>query len=97
MLREPEERNYNRTCKPIPQLSNLTAMQHSSLVDERYMVIGGHIEVSVREKIHDGEYIDFCKVITKQECLSALCDAIFKVEEVIFSIFTFLNEMGVQI
>ena len=31
----------------------------------------------------------------KQECLSALCHAIFKVEELIFSIFTFLNEVGV--
>ena len=30
----------------------------------------------------------------EQECLSALCRAIFKAEEVNFSIFTFLNEMG---
>ena len=29
--------------------------------------------------------------------LPALCRAIFKVEEVILSIFTFLNEVGVQI
>ena len=36
-------------------------------------------------------------LIQKQVCLSALCRTIFKVEEVIFPIFTFLNEVGVRI
>ena len=37
----------------------VTAMQLSSMVDERYITVGAHIDINIREKIKRGEYVDF--------------------------------------
>ena len=44
------------------QLQNpgaLTPMQLSSMVDERYLVIGSHLDPSLQEIIKTGQYVDF--------------------------------------
>ena len=36
------------------------------MVDENYMVIGGHIDAALQEKIKRCEYIDFAKLIPRE-------------------------------
>ena len=43
------------------QFNGFTAKQHSSVVDENYMMIGSHIDSSLRDKIRRGEVCRFCK------------------------------------
>ena len=38
---------------------------HSMLVDEEYMMVGSHLEESIRDKIITGKYIDFAKLIPR--------------------------------
>ena len=38
---------------------------HSALLDEGYLVIGSHLEESIKNKIGNGEYVDFSKLIPK--------------------------------
>ena len=39
-----------------------TAVQHSSIVDENYMVIGTNLDLTIRNKIVKGEYVDFARL-----------------------------------
>ena len=41
----------------------------TALIDESYMVIGGHLDAATLVKIRDGEYIDFSKLIPKDRVL----------------------------
>ena len=43
-----------------------SAMQHSSMVDERYLMIGTHVDQNLTEKIIRGDYIDFARLLPKQ-------------------------------
>ena len=45
-----------------------TALQHSSIVDKHYMVVGAHIEQSLRDKIKHGEYVDFTQLLPR-DCI----------------------------
>ena len=47
------------------QLQGLTAMQHLSMVDECYLVIGVHIDSVTQEKIQRGEYVDFARLLPR--------------------------------
>ena len=47
-----------------------TANQHSSIVDENYVMIGGHIDMTLREKIKRGEFVDFAKLLPKDQLSS---------------------------
>ena len=50
------------------QLQNpgaLTPMQLSSMVDERYLVIGSHLDPSLQEKIKTGQYLDFARLLPR--------------------------------
>ena len=38
---------------------------HSSMIDEGYIVVGSHVDDTVKSKIANGEYIDFSKLIPK--------------------------------
>ena len=38
-------------------------MQHSSLVDKNYIVVGNHVNWSLRDKIVRGDYIDFAHLL----------------------------------
>ena len=44
-----------------------TVMQNSSCMDENYLVISGHIDTSLREKIIKGDYVDFAKLLPKEK------------------------------
>ena len=44
-----------------------TANQHSSVVDENYIVVGSHIDPSLRDKIKRGEYVDFSRLLPKEK------------------------------
>ena len=43
----------------------------TAMMDEEYLVIGSHIDVTVQEKIINGEYIDFGKLIPKDRVVSS--------------------------
>ena len=43
------------------------AMHRSSVVDEEYLTIGGHVESSLEEKIIQFHYIDFAKLLPKDK------------------------------
>ena len=38
---------------------------HSSEVDERYLVIGVHVDPSIQQKIVNNEYVDFSRLLPK--------------------------------
>ena len=44
-----------------------SAIQHSSMVDENYLTIGGNLDPSMREKIIKGEYIDFTRLLPRSK------------------------------
>ena len=58
--------NYSANYSPFNRYNGGTAMQHSSLVDENYLVIGGNVDAGLCEKIIKGEYIDFAKLLPQQ-------------------------------
>ena len=41
----------------------------TAMMDEEYMVIGGHIDENTRNKIINGDYIDFGKLLPKDRLL----------------------------
>ena len=47
-----------------------SAMQHLSLVDENYLVIVSHIDLSLHDKIKRGDYIDFAKLLPKDKIVT---------------------------
>ena len=49
---------------------NATAVQHSTVVDENYMLVGGHVDQALRDKICRGEYIDFARLIPRERNFS---------------------------
>ena len=58
---------FERNITNNPQL--VSATQHLSLVDENYIVVGGYIEASLKEKIVKGEYIDFARLLPRNRGL----------------------------
>ena len=44
-----------------------TATQHSSVVDENYMIVGAHVDSATNEKIRKGEYVDFSHLLPKEK------------------------------
>ena len=58
---------YHRPTVLNDHFNGGSATQHSSLVDENYLVIGGNIEPSLHEKIVQGEYIDFARLLQKSK------------------------------
>ena len=45
---------------------NMTAMQHSSLVDEKYVAIGLSVDQGLKDKIWKGEYVDFVRLLPRE-------------------------------
>ena len=43
---------------------------HSAIADDNYMVVGGHIEESIYEKIIKGDYVDFSKLLPRDRVIS---------------------------
>ena len=41
-------------------------MQHSALVDEKYVAIGANIDADMQEKIVRGEYVEFARLLPKE-------------------------------
>ena len=62
--------NCHRRLSLLNRYNGNSAMQHSSLVDENYMSIGGNIDVTLRDKIVRGDYVDFSRLLprVKQAC-----------------------------
>ena len=50
-------------------LGNFTTSQmfHSAIVDENYIVVGAHIDLSTREKIKNSKYVDFAKLLPRDK------------------------------
>ena len=38
---------------------------HLALVDENYLVVGNYVEESIRQRIENGEYIDFARLLPR--------------------------------
>ena len=47
------------------RFNGFTANQHSLVVDENYVVVGGHIDAMLRDKIKKGEYVDFALLLPR--------------------------------
>ena len=62
--------NCHRRLSLLNRYNGNSTMQHSSLVDENYMSIGGNIDVTLRDKIVCGNYVDFSHLLprVKQAC-----------------------------
>ena len=43
---------------------------HSSMVDESYQLIGSHLDEITQQKIVSGEYVDFARLIPKDNVLT---------------------------
>ena len=44
---------------------------HSSMVDETYQLVGSHVDANTQEKIMQGKYVDFSRLIPKDRVLMA--------------------------
>lgn len=42
-------------------------IQHSAQVDENYIVVGGHLDLALKEKIILGEYVDFARLLPRSK------------------------------
>ena len=50
----------------VPGLSPHKPLQHRAAeVGEEYLVIGGHVDAALREKIEQYDYIDFARLLPK--------------------------------
>ena len=51
----------------VPNLitGNLNALQHSTIVDERYIVMGRTVDLVLRDKIKRGEYVDLARLLPR--------------------------------
>ena len=45
-------------------------MMHSVMVDENYLMLGNHVDNLTRQKIIQGEYVDFSKLLPKDRVMS---------------------------
>ena len=54
-----------KVANNMPNLlsGKLTALQHSTIVDEGYMVMGYQTEQTLRDKIKRGEYVDLARLL----------------------------------
>ena len=52
------------------RFNGVTANQHSSMVDENYIMIGSHIDLSLSDKIKRGEYVDFARLLPRDRMVS---------------------------
>ena len=43
---------------------------HSAMVDERYLVVGSHVDEATVAKIIKGEYVNFEKLVPQDKVLS---------------------------
>ena len=71
-IRESEAKKINMFRTPGNEIENsnmgsqgISATQHSAVVDENYVSIGSHIENSLKEKIKNGEYVDFARLLPR--------------------------------
>ena len=53
----------------LPNLEGVSAIQHSTVVDENYMVIGAHLEPALMDRIKRGDYVDFAKLLHRDKTL----------------------------
>ena len=51
------------------QLDLQKGFVHSAMVDEHYLMVGNHIEETLKAKIVKGEYVDFAKLIGKDRIM----------------------------
>ena len=42
---------------------------HPALIDEDYLVVGNHVEENIRERIENGEYVDFARLLPRDRLL----------------------------
>ena len=61
-------REGNLQVSHVDANSNLV---HSVMVDENYLVLGNHIDSITRQKIIEGEYVNFAKLLPKDRVMSA--------------------------
>ena len=58
MIRTPGKSPTNRL--------DISAVHHSMVVDENYQLIGGHIDLQLQEKIRQGDYVDFARLLPRE-------------------------------
>ena len=56
---------------PQLELDTNNRFVHSAMVDENYLVLGNHVDAVTRQKIVDGEYIDFAKLLPRDHVMIA--------------------------
>ena len=49
----------------MPEINIKNEFVHSSMVDKTYQLIGSHIDLNTQEKIVRGKYVDFSRLIPK--------------------------------
>ena len=73
-----ENFNCNQISRVIEQLPNLAIEErigndyiHSALVDENYLMLGNHVDASMKDKIISGEYVDLVKLLPRDRVMSS--------------------------
>ena len=62
IFQTPGNRNYNFDFEK--------KFVHSSMVDEEYMILAGHVDANIRVKIESGEYVDLAKLLPRDRVVS---------------------------
>ena len=63
MIKTPGE----LTNHSVFNAKELEVIQHSVVVDENYMVVGAHLDRNLQSKIINSEYVDFSKLISRDQ------------------------------
>ena len=63
MIKTPGE----LTNHSVFNAKELEVMQHSAVVDENYMVVGAHLDRNLQSKTINSEYVDFSKLISRDQ------------------------------
>ena len=55
---------------PVTGKHNTEQFINTAMIDEEYMVVGSHVDNSTVQKIKNGEYVDFGKLIPRDRILT---------------------------
>ena len=56
-------------CETVPVRGRVNDYQFIAQIDEDYLLIGGHLDETIQNKIVKGEYVDFGKLLPKDRIL----------------------------
>ena len=71
MLKRQRLKYLPHQVREYPNIDLTQQFTHSAMVDKGYMVVGGHVEESILNKIVNGEYVHFARLLPRDRIIAA--------------------------